>query len=113
MPVLRHLLIMTLAASAKNITNKPRINEDPKDAMLREFQEEIQRLKAALMVRDHVFSGVCAGWLFTSQQVAQQYNDFALTQAVTRCLLHVFIPDKGFSAQGGTLCGWLCFVSSQ
>lgn len=23
---------------AKNITNKPRINEDPKDAMLREFQ---------------------------------------------------------------------------
>jgi kinesin family protein 3/17 len=36
---------------AKNITNKPRINEDPKDAMLREFQEEIMRLKAALMVR--------------------------------------------------------------
>jgi hypothetical protein len=35
---------------AKNITNKPRINEDPKDAMLREFQEEIQRLKAALQV---------------------------------------------------------------
>lgn len=38
-------------ARAKNITNKPRINEDPKDAMLREFQEEIQRLKAALTVR--------------------------------------------------------------
>jgi len=35
---------------AKNITNKPRINEDPKDAMLREFQGEIQRLKAALAV---------------------------------------------------------------
>jgi hypothetical protein len=69
MPVLRHLLIMTLAASAKNITNKPRINEDPKDAMLREFQEEIQRLKAALMVRDHVFSGVCvlAGYLLASK----------------------------------------------
>jgi kinesin family protein 3/17 len=42
-------------SSAKNITNKPRINEDPKDAMLREFQDEIQRLKAALMVRN------CAG----------------------------------------------------
>jgi kinesin family protein 3/17 len=26
------------ANRAKNITNKPRINEDPKDAMLREFQ---------------------------------------------------------------------------
>ena len=36
------------ANRAKNIKNKPRINEDPKDAMLREFQEEIQRLKAAL-----------------------------------------------------------------
>lgn len=30
------------------VQNKPRINEDPKDAMLREFQEEIQRLRAQL-----------------------------------------------------------------
>ena len=36
------------ADRAKQIKNKPRINEDPKDAMLREFQEEIERLKAAL-----------------------------------------------------------------
>ena len=34
------------ANRAKNIKNKPKINEDPKDAMLREFQEEIARLKA-------------------------------------------------------------------
>ena len=27
------------ANRAKNIKNKPKINEDPKDAMLREFQE--------------------------------------------------------------------------
>ena len=33
---------------AKNIKNKPKINEDPKDAMLREFQEEIARLKSQL-----------------------------------------------------------------
>lgn len=39
------------ANRAKNIKNKPRINEDPKDAMLREFQEEIARLKAMLEVR--------------------------------------------------------------
>lgn len=43
-------IICPATTRAKNITNKPRINEDPKDAMLREFQEEIQRLKAALMV---------------------------------------------------------------
>ena len=36
------------ANRAKNIKNKPKINEDPKDAMLREFQEEIMRLKAQL-----------------------------------------------------------------
>ena len=31
------------ANRAKNIKNKPKINEDPKDALLREFQEEIVR----------------------------------------------------------------------
>nr|XP_033819713.1 kinesin-like protein KIF3B isoform X3 [Geotrypetes seraphini] len=36
---------------AKNIKNKPRVNEDPKDALLREFQEEIARLKAQLEKR--------------------------------------------------------------
>jgi uncharacterized membrane protein YukC len=36
------------ANRAKNIKNKPRINEDPKDAMLREFQEEIEKLKLQL-----------------------------------------------------------------
>ncbi|CAM6129993.1 unnamed protein product [Calypogeia fissa] len=38
------------ANRAKNIKNKPRINEDPKDAILREFQEEIARLKAQLQM---------------------------------------------------------------
>ena len=36
------------ANRAKNIQNKPKINEDPKDALLREYQDEISRLKAAL-----------------------------------------------------------------
>lgn len=36
------------ANRAKNIKNKPKINEDPKDAMLREFQDEIKRLKDQL-----------------------------------------------------------------
>ncbi|GAB1609860.1 kinesin-like protein KIF3B [Argonauta hians] len=39
------------ANRAKNIKNKPKINEDPKDALLREFQEEIKRLKAHLAAR--------------------------------------------------------------
>ena len=42
--------LLRYANRAKNIQNKPRINEDPKDAMLREFQDEIKRLKALLAV---------------------------------------------------------------
>ena len=42
------LSTLRYANRAKNIKNKPKINEDPKDAMLREYQEEIQRLKAML-----------------------------------------------------------------
>ena len=42
------LTTLRYANRAKNIKNKPRVNEDPKDAMLREFQEEIARLKAQL-----------------------------------------------------------------
>ncbi len=36
------------ANRAKNIKNKARINEDPKDAMLREYQNEIEELKKLL-----------------------------------------------------------------
>ncbi|XP_051510408.1 kinesin-like protein KIF3C [Myxocyprinus asiaticus] len=42
------LTTLRYANRAKNIKNKPRVNEDPKDALLREFQEEIARLKAQL-----------------------------------------------------------------
>merc|ERR1719410_188533 len=34
------------ANRAKNIKNKLKINEDPKDAMLREYQQEIEKLRA-------------------------------------------------------------------
>lgn len=36
------------ANRAKNIKNRPKINEDPKDGLLRQFQEEIARLKGNL-----------------------------------------------------------------
>mmetsp|Transcript_9520 Transcript_9520/g.18042 ORF Transcript_9520/g.18042 Transcript_9520/m.18042 type:complete len:1135 (-) Transcript_9520:195-3599(-) len=42
------LSTLRYANRAKNIKNKPKINEDPKDAMLREYQDEIKRLKAML-----------------------------------------------------------------
>ncbi|CAF2222880.1 unnamed protein product [Rotaria magnacalcarata] len=42
------LTTLRYANRAKNIKNQPRINEDPKDALLRKFQEEIARLKDRL-----------------------------------------------------------------
>uniref|UniRef100_A0A1A7YVA3 Kinesin-like protein n=1 Tax=Iconisemion striatum TaxID=60296 RepID=A0A1A7YVA3_9TELE len=45
------LTTLRYANRAKNIKNKPHINEDPKDALLREFQEEIARLKEQLNKR--------------------------------------------------------------
>uniref|UniRef100_A0A3B4AHM7 Kinesin-like protein n=1 Tax=Periophthalmus magnuspinnatus TaxID=409849 RepID=A0A3B4AHM7_9GOBI len=40
------LSTLRYANRAKCIQNKPRINEDPKDALLRQYQEEIKKLKA-------------------------------------------------------------------
>lgn len=36
------------ANRAKNIKNKAKINEDPKDALLRQFQKEIEELRKQL-----------------------------------------------------------------
>ena len=38
------LSTLRYANRAKNIQNRPRINQDPKDAMVREYQKEIERL---------------------------------------------------------------------
>ncbi|XP_062863309.1 kinesin family member 3Cb [Trichomycterus rosablanca] len=45
------LATLRFANRAKNIKNRPKINEDPKDALLREFQEEIARLRSQLEER--------------------------------------------------------------
>ncbi|EDV29475.1 uncharacterized protein TRIADDRAFT_1085, partial [Trichoplax adhaerens] len=44
------LSTLRYANRAKNIKNKPRINEDPKDALIRQYQEEIKKLKSMLTV---------------------------------------------------------------
>ncbi|XP_061858383.1 kinesin-like protein KIF3A isoform X2 [Colius striatus] len=42
------------ANRAKNIKNKARINEDPKDALLRQFQKEIEELKKKLQEGEEI-----------------------------------------------------------
>ena len=42
------LSTLRYASRAKSIKNKPRVNEDPKDALLKQYEDEILRLKAML-----------------------------------------------------------------
>ncbi|XP_038147165.1 kinesin-like protein KIF17 [Cyprinodon tularosa] len=42
------LSTLRYANRAKSIQNRPQINEDPKDALLREYQEEIKKLRALI-----------------------------------------------------------------
>jgi DNA repair exonuclease SbcCD ATPase subunit len=42
------LSTLRFANRAKQIKNSPKINEDPKDAMIRQYQEELDRLKSEL-----------------------------------------------------------------
>ncbi|KAK1161211.1 kinesin-like protein KIF3A isoform X2 [Acipenser oxyrinchus oxyrinchus] len=49
------------ANRAKNIKNKARINEDPKDAMLRQFQKEIEDLKKKLKEGEEISGSDSSG----------------------------------------------------
>jgi len=42
------LSTLRYAARAKAIKNKPKVNEDPKDALLKEYELEIKKLKLML-----------------------------------------------------------------
>ena len=42
------LSTLMYATRAKSIKNKPRVNEDPKDALLKQYEDEIKRLKQLL-----------------------------------------------------------------
>ena len=55
---------MRYANRAKNIKNEPKINKDPKDALLREYQGEIQKLKAMLMEQMAVPADFATGVIF-------------------------------------------------
>lgn len=60
------LSTLRYANRAKNIKNKPRINEDPKDALLREYQAEIKKLRAILAQQMNP-SNMAGGWLGSEQ----------------------------------------------
>ena len=42
------MITLRYASRAKSIKNKPRVNEDPKDALLKQYEQEIRQLKDLL-----------------------------------------------------------------
>ena len=78
------LTTLRYANRAKNIKNKPRVNEDPKDALLREFQSEIERLKQQLMdkrrLKNRLSNGVIDEQMNQSTESMQNID----TEAVER-----------------------------
>ncbi|KAJ8984111.1 hypothetical protein NQ317_017320 [Molorchus minor] len=48
------LSTLRYANRAKNIHNKPKVNEDPKDAIVRQYQQEIEKLKILLQNKQHL-----------------------------------------------------------
>jgi hypothetical protein len=71
------LSTLRYANRAKQIQNKPKINEDPKDAMIREFHDEITRLKQQLssMMGDKQSNGVGGGPSAFSRQGGADEQD--------------------------------------
>ena len=66
------LSTLRYAARAKSIKNKPIINEDPKDALLKEYEEEILKLKELLAKSNN-------GETITLGNVQDQFNPNAFS----------------------------------
>lgn len=101
------LTTLRYASRAKHIKNKPKINEDPKDAMIREFQGEIEALMAKLKALEQEQSSNSSAMnnsLSTMEQQQQQAEQQA-QQVVEQEIIEVekvvekIVIEKGVSVQ--------------
>lgn len=75
------------ASRAKNIKNKPKINEDPKDAMLREYQDEINALKARLAAGGGLVTAIVDGKEVTVPASAQPKEVIEVEKIVEKVVI--------------------------
>ncbi|XP_027135593.1 kinesin-like protein KIF17 isoform X2 [Larimichthys crocea] len=77
------LSTLRYANRAKSIQNRPRINEDPKDALLREYQEEIKNLRALIsgQLGSANLASLLAGQLFEASPAAPSRPQSSTTEA--------------------------------
>lgn len=60
------LSTLRYANRAKNIINKPTINEDPNVKLIRELRDEITKLRSLLLANDYVSNKHCLELCVTS-----------------------------------------------
>jgi kinesin family protein 3/17 len=72
--------MLRYANRAKSIKNKPKINEDPKDTMIREYKEEIEKLKQMLSSFGQAGVNVSAMTAFMSGSSKNLVNNDASPQ---------------------------------
>lgn len=99
------LSTLRYANRAKNIKNKPRINEDPKDALLREYQAEIKKLRAILAQQMNP-SNMAGGWLGSEQYRSDARGKVVLCLPTCAFQLRLLksvslIPHHALDKQGG------------
>lgn len=63
------LSTLRYADRAKSIKNKPRINEDPKDALLKQYESEIQQLKSMMLAMQQ--NGASSGQMANAMSLMQ------------------------------------------
>jgi len=81
------LSTLRYANRAKNIKNKPKINEDPKDALLKQYQEEIKKLKEMLETQSPSKS---TGILNESRLMLENECEWkSLTRVLNNYLFHI------------------------
>jgi uncharacterized membrane protein YukC len=68
------LSTLRYAKRAKSIKNKPRVNEDPKDALLKQYEDEIKQLKE--MLSEFQKSGGAGGPKIDIANRLEQMNTF-------------------------------------
>ena len=70
------LSTLRYASRAKSIKNKPIVNEDPKDAILKQYEDEIQNLKRMLEQMNKGGSGV-SSWATKCHTTISEMGDLA------------------------------------
>lgn len=77
------LITLRYANRAKNIKNRPHVNEDPKDTLLKEFQAEIERLREQLERKRKLRASPGGGGGGMSPATTEEEIDVEATEKLT------------------------------